>query len=197
MSVNILDAIGGLPRPETDTVVEATAVEKWFGKLHVLKGVSLTVKRREVVVVIGASGSGKTTFIRCINHLEKIQKGRIFVNGHLIGYREESGKLVEDKERNIAKQRQEIGMVFQRFNLFPHMTVLDNITEAPMKVRGVPKDEKKASEWYAKSAAQGDSRAANNLATRYRLGRGVARSGTGSNSAQPGCSSRASTSSPS
>ncbi len=141
MSVNILDAIGGLPRPETDTVVEATAVEKWFGKLHVLKGVSLTVKRREVVVVIGASGSGKTTFIRCINHLEKIQKGRIFVNGHLIGYREESGKLVEDKERNIAKQRQEIGMVFQRFNLFPHMTVLDNITEAPMKVRGVPKDE--------------------------------------------------------
>jgi polar amino acid transport system ATP-binding protein len=140
-SMSILDAIGGVPRPTTDTVVEATDVEKWFGKLHVLKGVSLTVKRREVVVVIGASGSGKTTFIRCINHLEKIQKGRIFVNGHLIGYRDENGKLVEDKERNIAKQRQEIGMVFQRFNLFPHMTVLDNITEAPMKVRGVPKDE--------------------------------------------------------
>jgi polar amino acid transport system ATP-binding protein len=140
-NVNILDAIGGVPRPTTDTVVEATEVEKWFGKLHVLKGVSLTVKRREVVVIIGASGSGKTTFIRCINHLEKIQKGRIFVNGHLIGYREENGKLVEDKERNIAKQRQEIGMVFQRFNLFPHMTVLDNITEAPIKVRGVPKDE--------------------------------------------------------
>ena len=141
MTAHILDAIGGVPRPTTDTVVEATEVEKWFGKLHVLKGVSLTVRRREVVVIIGASGSGKTTFIRCINHLEKIQKGRIFVNGHLIGYREESGKLVEDKERNIAKQRQEIGMVFQRFNLFPHMTVLDNITEAPVKVRGVSKDE--------------------------------------------------------
>ena len=116
-------------------------VEKWFGKLHVLKGVSLQVKRQEVVVIIGASGSGKTTFIRCINHLEKIQKGRIFVNGHLIGYREEGGKLIEDKESNIAKQRQEIGMVFQRFNLFPHMTALENVIEAPIRVRGVPEDE--------------------------------------------------------
>ncbi|MBI3750429.1 MAG: amino acid ABC transporter ATP-binding protein, partial [Chloroflexi bacterium] len=92
-------------------------------------------------VVIGASGSGKTTFIRCVNHLEKIQKGRISVNGHLIGYREVNGKLVEDKERNIAKQRQEIGMVFQRFNLFPHMTALENIVEAPIQVRHVPKDQ--------------------------------------------------------
>ena len=108
-------------RPEsTEVVVEATDVQKWFGKLHVLKGVSMTVKRQEVVVVIGASGSGKTTFIRCVNHLEKIQQGRISVNGHLIGYREVNGKLVEDRERNIARQRQEIGMVFQRFNLFPH-----------------------------------------------------------------------------
>ncbi len=85
----------------------------------------MTVQRAEVVVMIGASGSGKTTFIRCLNHLEKIQGGRIFVNGHLIGYREENGKLVEDREQNIARQRQDIGMVFQRFNLFPHMTALE------------------------------------------------------------------------
>jgi polar amino acid transport system ATP-binding protein len=138
---DILSAIGGVPRPETDVVVEATDVQKWFGKLHVLKGISMTVRRQEVVVVIGASGSGKTTFIRCVNHLEKIQGGRIFVNGHLIGYRDQGGKLVEDKESNVARQRQEIGMVFQRFNLFPHMTALGNIIEAPIKVRGVDKDE--------------------------------------------------------
>ena len=102
---SLLDAIGGVPRPETDIVVEAINVEKWFGKLQVLKGVSLSVQRREVVVIIGVSGSGKTTFIRCLNHLERIHNGRIFVNGHLIGYREEGGKLVEDKEQNIARQR--------------------------------------------------------------------------------------------
>jgi polar amino acid transport system ATP-binding protein len=135
---DILAAIGGVPRPSTDVVVEATDVEKWFGKLQVLKGVSMTVKRAEVVVMIGASGSGKTTFIRCLNHLEKIQGGRIFVNGHLIGYREENGKLVEDREQNVARQRQDIGMVFQRFNLFPHMTALGNIIEAPIRVRGTP-----------------------------------------------------------
>ena len=109
---DLLGAIGGVPAPPTEVVVQATDVEKWFGRLHVLKSVSMTIKRQEVVVVIGASGSGKTTFIRCVNHLEKIQGGRIFVNGHLIGYREVNGKLVEDKEGNIAKQRQEIGMVF-------------------------------------------------------------------------------------
>jgi len=124
--------------------VEATDVHKWFGRLHVLRGVSLTVRRQEVVVVIGPSGSGKTTFIRCLNHLEKIQRGRIFVNGHLIGYREVNGRLVEDKERNIARQRQEIGMVFQRFNLFPHLTALENIIEAPVRVRGVPRAEAEA-----------------------------------------------------
>jgi polar amino acid transport system ATP-binding protein len=137
----ILDAIGGVPRPSSDVVVEATDVHKRFGRLHVLRGVSMTIRRAEVVVIIGASGSGKTTFIRCINHLEKIQQGRIFVNGHLIGYREQNGKLVEDRERNIAKQRQEIGMVFQRFNLFPHLTALENIIEAPIQVRGVPREE--------------------------------------------------------
>jgi polar amino acid transport system ATP-binding protein len=138
---DILAAIGGVPRPTTDTVVEATDVDKWFGKVQVLKHVSLTVKRAEVVVMIGASGSGKTTFIRCLNHLEKIQGGRIFVNGHLIGYREENGKLVEDREQNVATQRQDIGMVFQRFNLFPHMTALGNIVEAPIRVRGTPEKE--------------------------------------------------------
>jgi polar amino acid transport system ATP-binding protein len=141
VSQDLLGAIGGVPAPATDVVVDATDVHKWFGKLHVLKGVSMEVKRQEVVVVIGASGSGKTTFIRCVNHLEKIQQGRIFVNGHLIGYRESNGRLVEDKEKNIAKQRQEIGMVFQRFNLFPHRTALENITEAPVQVRGVSKDQ--------------------------------------------------------
>jgi len=138
---DILAAIGGVPRPATDVVVEATDVEKWFGRVQVLKGVSMIVKRAEVVVMIGASGSGKTTFIRCLNHLEKIQGGRIFVNGHLIGYREVDGKLVEDREQNVAKQRQDIGMVFQRFNLFPHMTALGNIIEAPIRVRGTPEKE--------------------------------------------------------
>ena len=168
---DLLGAIGGVPRPETDVVVEARDVNKWFGRLHVLKDVNLQVKRQETVVIIGPSGSGKTTFIRCVNHLEKIQSGRSFVNGHLIGYREtEAGggfpiigglpvvnrlpivgrrsngssgamKLVEDKEKNIAAQRQEIGMVFQRFNLFPHMTALENIIEAPIQVRGMARDE--------------------------------------------------------
>src|SRR5512143_1186867 len=146
ISHNLLGAIGGVPRPETDVVVDARDVNKWFGRLHVLRDVCLQVKRQETVVIIGPSGSGKTTFIRCVNHLEKIQSGRIFVNGHLIGYREAAGgkKLVEDKEQNIALQRQEIGMVFQRFNLFPHMTALENIIEAPLQVRGTPRDEAEA-----------------------------------------------------
>ena len=140
---DLLKAIGG-PPPAGDCIVEAREVQKYFGRLHVLKGVSLSVMRRETVVIIGASGSGKTTFLRCINHLEKIQQGRIFVNGHLIGYREQGGKLVEDRERNIARQRQEIGMVFQRFNLFPHLTALENIMEAPVRVRGMPEAEARA-----------------------------------------------------
>jgi polar amino acid transport system ATP-binding protein len=121
-------------------VMRAENVVKRFGRLEVLKGVSLEVEPRQVVCVIGPSGSGKTTFIRCINHLEKIDAGRIEVNGHLIGYRERNGKLVEDTEANIARQRAEIGMVFQRFNLFPHKTALGNVIEAPVHVRGVPKE---------------------------------------------------------
>ena len=96
MSGDILQAIGGMPSETKDKVVEAIGVDKYFGAHQVLKGVSLTVKRGEVVVIVGPSGSGKTTFIRCINHLEKIQKGRILVNGHLIGYRERNGRLIED-----------------------------------------------------------------------------------------------------
>jgi polar amino acid transport system ATP-binding protein len=162
-SHDLLGAIGGVPLPETDVVVDARDVNKWFGRLHVLRDICLQVKRQETVVVIGPSGSGKTTLIRCVNHLEKIQSGRIFVNGHLIGYRETDGrfgrfslaarraresgssrKLVEDKERNIARQRQEIGMVFQRFNLFPNKTALGNIIEAPMQVRKMPRNEAEA-----------------------------------------------------
>jgi polar amino acid transport system ATP-binding protein len=124
---------------ENGVIMRAEEVVKRFGRLEVLKGVSLAVKSGEVVCIIGPSGSGKTTFIRCINHLEKIDGGRIEVNGHLIGYRERNGKLVEDTENNIARQRAEIGMVFQRFNLFPHKTALQNVIEAPVRVRGVPK----------------------------------------------------------
>jgi polar amino acid transport system ATP-binding protein len=120
-------------------VVAASDVRKRFGRLEVLKGVTLDVRRGETVCIIGPSGSGKSTFLRCINHLEKIDGGRIEVNGHLIGYREQNGRLVEDSERSIAKQRAEIGMVFQRFNLFPHMTALENVIEAPIRVRGFEK----------------------------------------------------------
>lgn len=123
-----------------DLVIQAHEVHKAFGDLEILKGVSLNVHRGEVVVLIGASGSGKTTFIRCINLLEDIQGGSIRVNGELMGYRERAGgKLVRDSESNIARRRRDIGMVFQRFNLFPHMTALENIIEAPMHVLGVPR----------------------------------------------------------
>jgi len=119
-----------------EVVMRAEEVCKKFGRLEVLKGVSMDVTAGETVCIIGPSGSGKTTFIRCINHLEKIDSGRIEVNGHLIGYRQSNGKLVEDSERNIARQRTQIGMVFQRFNLFPHKTALENVIEAPLKVLG-------------------------------------------------------------
>jgi polar amino acid transport system ATP-binding protein len=125
----------------SDTVVRAVDVHKRFGRLHVLKGVDLEVRRGETVCIIGPSGSGKSTFLRCINHLEKIDSGRIEVNGHLIGYRERNGNLIEDSERSIARQRAEIGIVFQRFNLFPHMTALGNVIEAPIRVRGTSQTE--------------------------------------------------------
>jgi len=122
-------------------VVEALDVDKWFGPLHVLRTVSLSVRPQEVVVIIGPSGSGKSTFLRCLNHLEKIDGGTLTVNGHPIGYRLRNGRLVEDAERRIAAQRREVGMVFQRFNLFPHMTALENVTVAPINVLGQRKAE--------------------------------------------------------
>jgi polar amino acid transport system ATP-binding protein len=122
----------------TDTVtpmVRADNVHKSFGSLEVLKGIDVTVQPGEVCCVLGPSGSGKSTFLRCINHLEKINAGRIFVDGQLVGYRERGGKLHELKDSEVAEQRQSIGMVFQRFNLFPHMTVLANVMEAPCKAK--------------------------------------------------------------
>jgi polar amino acid transport system ATP-binding protein len=116
-------------------IVKADKINKSFGSLHVLKDVSLEVRKNEVVVIIGPSGSGKSTLLRCINHLEKIDSGHIYVNGRMIGYRDRGSKLVEESEANIARQRAEIGMVFQRFNLFPHLTVVENIIEAPLNVR--------------------------------------------------------------
>jgi polar amino acid transport system ATP-binding protein len=126
--------------PSSDLIVRASDVGKFFGRHQVLYGVSLEVRRGEVVCIIGPSGSGKTTFLRCINHLEKIDSGRIEVNGHLIGYRQTgNGRLVEDSQRNISRQRSEIGFVFQRFNLWPHKTALGNIIEAPIHVRKTPR----------------------------------------------------------
>jgi len=126
---------------ESGFVMHAVEVHKRFGRLHILRGVSLDVKPRETVCIIGVSGSGKTTFLRCINHLEKIDGGLIEVNGHPIGYRHRGEKLVEDRERSIARQRTEIGFVFQRFNLFPHKTALENVIEAPVHVRGIAKNQ--------------------------------------------------------
>ncbi len=133
-------------------MVDAQEVHKYFHQNEVLRGVSMQIRKGEVVVIIGPSGSGKTTFLRCINHLEKINKGRIFIEGELIGYREHDGKLVEDSEKNIAHVRAQIGMVFQRFNLFPHMTALENIMEAPMQVKHVTREvaERRARELLAK-----------------------------------------------
>jgi polar amino acid transport system ATP-binding protein len=128
-------------QPDPDVVVEATNVHKWFGASKVLDGIYLSVRRGETVVIIGPSGSGKTTFVRCLNHLETIQRGVIRVNGHFIGYRLKDGKMVPDRPRNIARQRRDVGMVFQRFNLFGHMTALENIIEAPIHVRGIARDE--------------------------------------------------------
>jgi polar amino acid transport system ATP-binding protein len=119
----------------TVPMVAAAGVHKYFGRAHVLKGVDLQVAPREVMCIIGPSGSGKSTFLRCVNHLERISAGRLSVDGELVGYREHGGRLHEMRDREIAAQRRQIGMVFQRFNLFPHMTALGNVAEAPVRVR--------------------------------------------------------------
>lgn len=126
--------------PESALAVEGSGIHKWFGQMHVLDDVSFAVSSGEVVVIIGPSGSGKTTLLRCMNHLERIDKGRLLVNGHLIGYRENAkGELVEESEAEIASQRQEIGFVFQHFNLFPHLTAIENVAIAPVRVRKTAK----------------------------------------------------------
>lgn len=126
-------------------MVKAEGVHKSFGRLEVLKGVSLDVAPGEVTCILGPSGSGKTTFIRCINHLEKIDGGRLWVDGELVGYRQSGDKLHELREGEVARQRAEIGMVFQRFNLFGHMTALENVVEAPIRVKKVSKEKAVAS----------------------------------------------------
>ena len=117
-------------------MVKAEAVHKSFGRLEVLRGVSLQVQPKEVMCIIGPSGSGKSTFLRCINHLEKIDAGRLYVDGELVGYQERGDRLYELPDKEVCRKRSEIGMVFQRFNLFPHMTALENVMEAPIRVKG-------------------------------------------------------------
>jgi polar amino acid transport system ATP-binding protein len=125
-------------------MVKAEGVHKSFGRLEVLKGITLEVLAGEVMVLLGPSGSGKSTFLRCINHLEKINSGRLSIDGELVGYREGGDKIYELRESEIARKRAEIGMVFQHFNLFPHMTALENVTCAPVRVKKVPREEANA-----------------------------------------------------
>ena len=120
-------------------MIEAQRVRKHFGRNEVLRGIDLLVPIGGVVVLIGPSGSGKSTFLRCINHLERIDAGRLFVDGELVGYRQRGDKLYELKDREVCHQRSQIGMVFQSFNLFPHMTALDNVIAAPTRVKGESK----------------------------------------------------------
>jgi polar amino acid transport system ATP-binding protein len=117
-------------------MVSAEAVYKSFGRQEVLKGISLEVPPRTVLCLIGPSGSGKSTFLRCINHLEKIDAGKLFVDGELVGYRQVGDRLHELPDRDVCRKRAEIGMVFQHFNLFPHMTALENVIEGPVQVKG-------------------------------------------------------------
>jgi ABC-type polar amino acid transport system ATPase subunit len=128
------------PAPDAPMVL-ADRVSKSFGTNQVLKGISLTVKRGEVMCLVGPSGSGKSTFLRCVNHLEVLSAGRLSVDGELIGYREANGKLYELHPKEAARQRRDIGMVFQLFNLFPHLTALENVMEAPRRVKRQPKSQ--------------------------------------------------------
>lgn len=136
-----LEQANGSKAAGTNEMVRAEKIVKRFGHLTVLNGVDLSVKRGQVVVIIGPSGSGKTTLLRCINHLEKIDSGHIYIEGQMLGYREVNGRLVEDSEATIAYIRSQIGFVFQRFNLFPHMTALENVIEAPIHVLHQPREE--------------------------------------------------------
>ena len=126
---------------EIDAMIRCEDVHKRFGRLEVLRGVSFDVAKGEVVVMAGPSGSGKSTLLRCINHLERVDQGRIYVDGQPVGYREVNGKFVEKSEREVARMRAAIGMVFQRFNLFPQLTALGNVIDAPIHVRKIRRSE--------------------------------------------------------
>jgi len=126
---------------EIATMIRCEDVHKRFGRLEVLRGVTFDIDKGEVVVIAGPSGSGKSTLLRCINHLERVNKGRIYVDGQPVGYREVKGKFVEKSEREVAKMRAAIGMVFQRFNLFPQLTALGNVIDAPIHVRKLKRSE--------------------------------------------------------
>jgi polar amino acid transport system ATP-binding protein len=121
-------------------MVDARGVCKSFGALQVLNGIDLSVRRGQVLCLVGPSGSGKSTFLRCINHLEQVNAGRLYVDGVLVGYEDRGNKLYELRPREAARQRRDIGMVFQHFNLFPHMTALENVIEAPIRVKKIKKD---------------------------------------------------------
>ncbi|TMK99769.1 MAG: amino acid ABC transporter ATP-binding protein [Actinobacteria bacterium] len=125
-------------------MVKAEGVHKRFGRLEVLKGITLELQAGEVMCLLGPSGSGKSTFLRCINHLEKINAGRLSVDGELVGYRQVGEKLHELREGEVARKRAEIGMVFQHFNLFGHMTALENVTCAPIRVKKEPRERARA-----------------------------------------------------
>lgn len=125
----------------TTPMVEARAVRKAFDDNEVLQGIDLTVNAGEVISLLGPSGSGKSTFLRCINHLERIDGGEISVNGHLVGYRRHNGKKYELRPKEVAAARRDVGMVFQRFNLFPHLTAVENVMEAPVFVKGLKRAE--------------------------------------------------------
>ena len=125
----------------SEPMVKAEGVHKRYGRLEVLRGISLAVDTGEVMCILGPSGSGKSTLLRCINHLEHIDAGRLSVDGELVGYRQAGGKLHELREAEVARKRSEIGMVFQRFNLFPHMTALENVAVAPIHVKGLRRED--------------------------------------------------------
>jgi polar amino acid transport system ATP-binding protein len=135
-----MNAPGSAGRP----AVAVEQAHKWFGTHHVLRGIDLRVEKGEVLVVIGPSGSGKTTLLRCLNYLVPLDRGRVIIDGEVLGHHVENGVLTRDPARVLDRKRQQIGMVFQHFNLFPHLTALENVTIAPIKVKGVPRREAEA-----------------------------------------------------